>query len=105
MPGQKKKRKAHVGHERVRFVTFGDFMRRISRMVLAMFLAGVVGCAWLGRGKGGAPEPEYTDDPCQTECCCKVKKGYYVWYRCRDRAECDEVGGECLARNLARCVK
>jgi len=62
------------------------------------------GCAWLGRGsKDTAPEKLYTDKPCSTECCCTTKKGYYLYFRCMERAPCEAGGGTCERPDLARC--
>lgn len=73
----------------------------------ALVLSSVVfaaGCGWFGRGSDQVtPEKLYTDKPCKTECCCKTKKGYYVYFRCLDRVPCEQGGGTCDRPDIARC--
>ena len=68
------------------------------------FALAAPGCAWLTRGADDAePEKLYTETPCTTECCCKTKSGYYSYFRCQERAECEAQGGSCERADLARC--
>lgn len=76
---------------------------RVASLLLSAALFWT-GCAWLGGGKDDvAPEKLYTDKPCTTECCCTTKKGYYVYFRCLERAPCEQGGGSCKRPDLARC--
>ena len=81
-------------------------MRRRRLVVLVVSCVLLSGCAWLGRGSDDQkPEKLYTDKPCSTECCCKTKKGYYVYFRCLDRAACESGGGICGRPDIARCTE
>ena len=76
--------------------------RRFAAIVMVVVLSG---CAWLtGDDDDVAPEKLYADKPCPTECCCKTKRGYYAYFRCLDRATCDQHGGSCERADLARCA-
>ena len=79
-------------------------MRR--RGALALLLVAVfAGCSWLARNSDeSTPEKLYADKPCATVCCCKTKRGYYSYFRCLDRAPCEQEGGVCERADLARCA-
>jgi len=88
-----------------RSFSIGAMTRLAVAVVLIVSFAGSTGCSYLGIGGNRDDDFEETvsKTPCETECCCKTKRGYYVWYRCKDRAACDDEGGECLRHDLARC--
>ena len=74
--------------------------RAIAAIVVVAMLSG---CSWLTRDKDETPEKLYSDKPCATECCCKTKRGYYAYFRCLDRAPCEQQGGSCERADVARC--
>ena len=78
----------------------------MSRRVLVavVVVAMLSGCSWLTKDDEETPEKLYADKPCPTECCCKTKHGYYAYFRCLDRAACDQQGGSCERADLARCA-
>ena len=79
-------------------------MRKTLAAALVLCLAAPSGCAWLTRDSDEpAPEKLYADEPCQTECCCRTKRGYYSYFRCMDRVPCEGQGGICERADLARC--
>jgi hypothetical protein len=77
----------------------------IVALALALVLAlSASGCAWLTRGADDVePEKLYSETPCTTECCCKTKSGYYSYFRCLEKPECQQAGGSCERPDTARC--
>jgi hypothetical protein len=80
-------------------------MRTARLVALALSVTLASGCSWLTRKDDETtPEKLFTDRPCSTECCCKSKRGYYAYFRCAERAECERQGGTCLRADTARCA-
>ena len=80
-------------------------MRRPRPLALLVVAAVFAGCSWLARNSDDStPEKLYADEPCATECCCKTKRGYYSYFRCLERPDCDRQGGSCERADLARCA-
>jgi len=79
-------------------------MRKLLPVLMLVACTAFSGCSWLtGANDDVEPEKLYSDTPCQTECCCKTKRGYYSYFACQDRVACEGAGGDCQRPDTARC--
>jgi len=76
-------------------------MRRL--MAIGVLLTLVWGCSTEGRG-GGVGDGGAAATSCDAGCCCKLRDGYYVRYRCQEPSQCEAVAGECIAAGSPKCA-